>query len=89
MDEDYRVNFSIKSALERYFQPKSERLISKISTASEHKPEQDDDDNHVSGSRSTTTSLNDFQLYQSVIHRSEGRLGEIQTISSRTLERMD
>ena len=41
IDEDYRVNFSIKSALERCFQPKSERLISKISTASEHKPEKD------------------------------------------------
>ena len=41
--EDYRVNFLIKSALQRCPQPKSEQVISKISTASEHKQEQDDE----------------------------------------------
>ena len=40
--EDRGVNFVIKSALQRCLQPKTEWLISKISTNREHKPEQDD-----------------------------------------------
>jgi hypothetical protein len=41
--EGYRGNFLIKSALQRCLQPKSERLISKISNVSEHKREEDDE----------------------------------------------
>jgi hypothetical protein len=47
MDDDYQVNFLIKSTLQRCLQPKSERLDSKISTASEDKSEQDDEGSRV------------------------------------------
>ena len=54
--EDYRLNFLIKSALQRCLQPKSKRVVSKVSTGSDHIQEQDDERASVSASASASAS---------------------------------